>query len=313
MDLCIERWIRPNWQKIAVFEAKKANCSQTAIDQVEHQAYNACMAHLTNSGRDQMYGITIIGTTARIWYLTKDEDYLLPMVSETAGLSDRVAYIEVNSSMASELRKGFEYIVKHDMVSEKRLQRLKSISPPRPPPPPANNSYLGPTAQLTYSGQPNSAQQWPNMAVPARPAVYALPATQNPALYSTTSGSQPYTVASGQNYNDGGDEGDDGDTTMESSPGLDNEPELNHERAHLVNVTRRVKKHMIGGDEVVYCFLTRDQKLRESSKGEWESSTVMRQTTEGEYAVVPCVVYTSNKGTQYYTYELPVGKGKGKA
>ncbi|OAF62436.1 hypothetical protein VC83_00841 [Pseudogymnoascus destructans] len=82
VDLCIERWIHDKWQKIAVFEAKKTNCSQAEINEVEYLAYNACMEHFVDSGRKQMYGITTIGTTARIWYVTKAGDYLLPMCND---------------------------------------------------------------------------------------------------------------------------------------------------------------------------------------------------------------------------------------
>jgi hypothetical protein len=314
VDLRIERWKTNRWQTIALFEAKKQNCSQTEIDELEFQAFNACMAHLIYSGREQMYGITTIGTAARLWYITKDDDYLLPLVPETGGLSNRKEYIEANSTEAADLKKGFNYMIQNDMISSRQLQVLRSKCSPKPQPPVgANNQYGGPAALLTYGLQPspNPAQpQWPNIAVPTRQAVYALPATQNPTLYSTTSGSQAYTMTSVQNNNNDG-EGDDGDITMESSPGLDNEPELNYEKALYVNVTRKVVKHMLADDEVLYCFKARDQK-RETSKSQWRSSTVMG-TIGGKTAVVPCVVYTSKTGTQYYTYALPVGKGKGKA
>lgn len=321
VDLSIGRWKSNGWQIIALFEAKKQNCSQTEIQELEFQAFNACMAHLLYTGREQMYGITTIGTAARLWYITKDDDYLLPLVPETGGLSNRKEYIEANSTEAADLQKGFTSMIKYDMIPANKLQVLRSKCSPKPQPPVgANSQYLGPATPLMYGLQPspNPAQpQWPNIAIPTRQAVYALPATQNPTLYSTTSGSQAYTMAGAQNNDDDGEgddgEGDDGDITMESSPGLDNEPELNYEKVTYVNVTRKVVKHMLAEDEVFYCFQAGDKK-RETSKSQWRSSTVMGPTTTGKSAVVPCVVYTSKKkGTQYYTYALPVGKGKGKA
>lgn len=314
VDLRIERWKTNRWQTIALFEAKKQNCSQAEIQELEFQAFNACMAHLLYTGREQMYGITTIGTAARLWYITKADDYLLPLVPETGGLSNRKEYIEANSTEAADLQKGFNDMIKYDMIPANKLQVLRSNCSPKPQPPVgANSQYLGPATPLTYGLQPspNPAQpQWPNIAVPTRQAVYALPATQNPTLYSTTSGSQAYTMAGVQNNDDDG-EGDDGDITMESSPGLDNEPELNYLKVSYVNVTRKAVKHMLADDEVFYCFQAGDQK-RETSKSQWRPSTVMG-TVRGKPTVVPCVVYTSKKGTQYYTYTLPVAKGKGKA
>ncbi|ELR06923.1 hypothetical protein GMDG_02293 [Pseudogymnoascus destructans 20631-21] len=108
VDLRIERWKSNRWQIIALFEAKKQNCSQTEVDELEHQAYNACMVHLIGIGREEMYAITTIGTAARLWYITKNDDYLLPMVPVTAGLSDPTEYIEANGTMATELRGRFQ-------------------------------------------------------------------------------------------------------------------------------------------------------------------------------------------------------------
>ncbi|KFZ01476.1 hypothetical protein V500_00742 [Pseudogymnoascus sp. VKM F-4518 (FW-2643)] len=319
VDLCIERWIRDSWQKIAVFEAKKANCSQAEIDTVEFQAYEACMAHLLDSGREQMYGMTTIGTRARIWYVTKDDDYLLPMVPATVGLSDRPAYIDAHSSQALDLKKGFDYIVKNDMMSDKRLQVLRSNRSPRPSQPPANIPYFGPATQLTYgiAMQPSSvpsnptgfmspnpqAQFQSNMDTPPQP-VYGsrpLPGTLNtPLLYSTTP--QAYTVPAVQDNQDnhGDEEVEDGDNTMESPGPV---AELESGTAEYVEVTRKVVRHTLRDDEVFFCF-----QGRQTTRTQWRKSTVMYQD-----GIVRCMVYTSQKGTQYYTYALPKGKGKGKA
>jgi hypothetical protein len=65
-DLRIERWTSNGWQTIAFFEAKKQRCTQTEVDELEYQAYNACMAHLQRFKREEMYAITTIGSAARL-------------------------------------------------------------------------------------------------------------------------------------------------------------------------------------------------------------------------------------------------------
>lgn len=131
MELRIEKRIGNQWYTIICYEAKKAKCTQTEIDELEYQAYNACITHLNYTGRDQMYAITTIGTTARLWYITKTDDYLLPFVPVDTALAERSAYIEAHSTDAQQLRDGFNYVKENDNVSSKRLKVLRSNCSPR--------------------------------------------------------------------------------------------------------------------------------------------------------------------------------------
>ncbi|KAI9742351.1 MAG: hypothetical protein M1818_003884 [Claussenomyces sp. TS43310] len=82
VDLRIERWANNKWNTILLFKAKKQECTQTKIDNLESQAYDACLAHLLYTGRSEMYAVTSIGTSARLWYATMKDNYLLPVVPQ---------------------------------------------------------------------------------------------------------------------------------------------------------------------------------------------------------------------------------------
>jgi hypothetical protein len=84
------------------------------------------MTHLNYTGRDQIYAITTIGTTARLWYITKTDDYLLPFVLVDTTLAERLAYIKAHSTDAQQLRDGFNYVKENDKVSSKKLKVLRS-------------------------------------------------------------------------------------------------------------------------------------------------------------------------------------------
>ncbi|OAF57076.1 hypothetical protein VC83_05930 [Pseudogymnoascus destructans] len=294
VDLRIERWKSNRWQIIALFEAKKQNCSQTEVDELEHQAYNACM------GLRLAFGISPrTMTISFLWCLSQQVSPILQNTSKQTALWQQSS------------GDGFNYMIQNDMISADKLQVLRSNCSPRPPQPPvgANSQYLGPATQLTYGSgmqpsslypanptgfiSPNPPQaQWPssqfqsNIAdTPPQPLLWIPP--------------QVYTVPGIQDNN--GDEEDvDGDNTMES-PG--HVAELDSETAIYVDVTRKVVSHMTRPSEVFFCF-----ENRQTTKKHWRPSTIAVQG-----AIVSCVVYTSSKGTQYYTYALPKAKGKGKA
>ncbi|KFY76421.1 hypothetical protein V498_09590 [Pseudogymnoascus sp. VKM F-4517 (FW-2822)] len=148
-----------------------ADNAQGLHDTCKHWAYDPPVPrrlggsyYYKTNGQDtinQLNYYTIL-RAARLWYITKNDDYLLPMVPVTAGLSDPTEYIEANSTMATELRGGFNYMIQDDMISADQLQVPRSNYSPKPPQPPvgAHNQYLGPATQLTYgSSMQTSSQQ----------------------------------------------------------------------------------------------------------------------------------------------------------
>lgn len=131
VELHIERWKNNQWHTILFFEAKKQKCSQTEIDDLEFQEYNACIAHLGYTGRSQIYAMTVTGTSACLWYITKQDDGLLHFVPIDPGLSERAKYIEAYSTGVQDLHNRLNYLIQNNKVSSKKLQVLKSNCSPR--------------------------------------------------------------------------------------------------------------------------------------------------------------------------------------
>ncbi|KAH6667179.1 hypothetical protein B0J14DRAFT_440315, partial [Halenospora varia] len=97
-------------QKLQIVECKDHNASQSQIDEVEHQAYNACLKYLKHSGRSEMYAMTTIGTRARLWVARQTETYLEPFVPMSTGVSAIDEYIEAHSTDGHLITDGWEYM-----------------------------------------------------------------------------------------------------------------------------------------------------------------------------------------------------------
>jgi len=298
MELRIEKWIGNQWYTIICYEAKKAKCTQTEIDELECQAYNACITHLNYTGRDQMYAITTIGTAARLWYITKTDDYLLPFVPVDTALAERSAYIEAHSTDAQQLRDGFNYVKENDKVSSKRLKVLRSDCSPRTfaafMGEETRSSTLGtpgmPAVQLTYGSNQKSMESIDSIAS-KQPYSYG-PSPISSANPVTQPRSADTSMAETAEAED--EEMDDDDSEPVAAINAD---------TPYVEATRKVVSHMLRDDEVFYCF-----GGRETTKNSWKRSTILYGGK-----VMPCMLYTSSKGSKYWTWSLPKGKGKGKA
>lgn len=59
-------------------ELKRILASPTDLEEVEYQAFKACIAYLAPKV-GTVYAITSFGTKARGWTCTKDSDYLEPL------------------------------------------------------------------------------------------------------------------------------------------------------------------------------------------------------------------------------------------
>src|ERR1700710_2220561 len=80
VELVVDKWTDKSTHRPPTPEAKKHSASQSEIDILEHQAYEACITHLKYSGREQMYAMTVIGTLARLWVVYINDDYLIPWI-----------------------------------------------------------------------------------------------------------------------------------------------------------------------------------------------------------------------------------------
>ena len=68
VELVVEKWDSSDYmlKRLFIFEAKKHNASQAEIEEVEYQAFEACMKHTEYANRQEMYAMTVIGTRARL-------------------------------------------------------------------------------------------------------------------------------------------------------------------------------------------------------------------------------------------------------
>ena len=126
VELVVDKWTAErSTHRLFIFEAKKQSASQTEIETLEYQAYDACITHLNYSGRLQMYAMRVIGTMARLWIVHRDEDYLIPWISMDKNLADKFGYIEAHGSEGSQIEDGIKYMKNNAEMSRRRLDELR--------------------------------------------------------------------------------------------------------------------------------------------------------------------------------------------
>lgn len=143
VELVVDKWIGTSqlMHRLFIFEAKKHSASVTEIDELEHQAYNASVAHLHYSSREQLYAMTVIGTRARLWVVDTVETYLIPWIPEDIGLSEKTEYIKAHSTGGHLIEDGFRYMKKHEEMPAKKLKALRKNLP----------SNIRPSASTSHS------------------------------------------------------------------------------------------------------------------------------------------------------------------
>lgn len=113
-------------EKLQIIECKQHNATKAQIQEVEAQAYDACLKYLNHGQRSEMYAMTTVGTLTRLWIAYKSEDYLEPFVPKGTGLAEIKEYIEANSSDSHYITDGWEYMKLHNLLPPPRDQILKS-------------------------------------------------------------------------------------------------------------------------------------------------------------------------------------------
>ncbi|KAL2887286.1 hypothetical protein HOO65_050407 [Ceratocystis lukuohia] len=81
-------------QPLLFIEAKRSDESLTYFDDVEAQAYNACMAHLVETGQKTVWAMTCVGTKTRLWAVYHKNDYMKAFWPPGNGLSDPEEYAD---------------------------------------------------------------------------------------------------------------------------------------------------------------------------------------------------------------------------
>lgn len=84
-------------------ESKRPNASLSLIDEIEHQALNACVSYLSQKKLKHVYALTTYGTRARLWRrYDPPSDYLDPPLFGSNDLSAVKEYVEAHSTDAQQ-------------------------------------------------------------------------------------------------------------------------------------------------------------------------------------------------------------------
>jgi hypothetical protein len=91
-------------------EGKKTEASANAVQSVEGQAFEACATYCqSNNNITHVYALTTIGTFARTWKYSHATKKLEPLFG-SAGLLNLAAYVDADSSQATQLDKSFKHM-----------------------------------------------------------------------------------------------------------------------------------------------------------------------------------------------------------
>ncbi len=307
VELVVDKWTGTTTSRLFIFEAKKHHASQTEIDELEHQAYEACITHLKYTQREHMYAQTVIGTLARLWVAHVDEDYLVPWQPMGASLGDKSSYIEAHGSEGHLIRDSWAYMKRHLEMSKKDLRRLRenvrSVVESSQP----SASY---SAASTGSGFSPNYPYAASASASGMSSGYTVPPVQHPSTYSASSSAASYPGYSAANPEPGPDSGDTHpinsntkpDTGRISSPSEGASPEHETQEhyplvpndAIYVDVEVEAKKE---GD--TYHFFDGDHHYRKKDS-DWEDRTV-----EYNDDIHDCVLCTrTSSGKSFWAWSL---------
>lgn len=178
VDLVVDKWKRENYtHRLFIFEAKKKSATLTEIDELEQQAYNACLAYLIYTDREHMYAMTVVGTMARLWiaHIGADIHYLVPWIPAGDGLSRKEQYIEANSTDGYLIEEGFKYMKKYKEMPNRKLDKLCEAVAPKESTSEAQLSNI-------HSNDPS------RHSIPAEPSSSAAPYKITYSPHSSVSG-----------------------------------------------------------------------------------------------------------------------------
>ena len=100
----------------------KAQSSPGNIQEIETQAYTACIEYLNQGAIDSIYAMTTVGTKARCWIVEDKTRRLDPMFGGQK-MADLERYVEAHSSEASTITNAL-----NEMITQK--QNAIVSSPP---------------------------------------------------------------------------------------------------------------------------------------------------------------------------------------
>jgi len=310
-DLVVAKWANRSLQTRFILEVKKPNASQDEIQEVEHQTFNACIANLQQSGREQIYGMTAIGTTARLWVVHIDDDYLTPWIPSGTSLSDKHQYLEAHSNEGSLIEDGLKTMRKRAEMSENKLAALRKSASSGIQPPAGYDSpdYISQSPSARYdtalasgSGSgPDYTSKYPSTSygtshIASGPGSGPDYTSQNPSAAYSASPPLTFTIRE-RSSSEPQAEAEAGAKAEEHHP-------LVPEDAIYVDVT------LVDGK----CSFYHETKHYMNESAEWEERSVI---VAGK--TYDCFLYTGKtSGKHFWTYslrfadQLETGKGKTK-
>ncbi|KAF2189905.1 hypothetical protein K469DRAFT_659128 [Zopfia rhizophila CBS 207.26] len=90
-------------------EGKKPGANTDDMRIVEGQAFEACATYCDSAGITHVYALTTIGIFARTWKYSHDTRKLTPHFG-SAGLMNRAAYVDADSTHAAQLDQSFRHM-----------------------------------------------------------------------------------------------------------------------------------------------------------------------------------------------------------
>jgi hypothetical protein len=325
VELVVEHWSEGSMHRVFIFEAKKHLATQSEIDTLEHQAYEACLTHLVFFERDHMFAITTIGTRARLWVAHRDYDYLIPWIPNGTTLADKGSYIEAYSTDGHEIENALTYMKEKKQMSRSRLQKLLSsvntavesnqaqLSPSDSSAvdspdysfdytadtrygstSAATDSYSYPAASQSASGSRSSYTVPIHSSSSTIPLNPAEPASGSHSSYTVPIHSSSSTIP----LNPAESASDSGRFSNPSEEGSYEDVEEHSPRIPDDSLQVQLQVETIDGSEVYHFYVGKDYYKRELS--DWKDGSV-----ELNGKLYSCVFCTGkNTGQHFYTWDL---------
>lgn len=172
VDIVVERAPKERYQSDVVLfvEAKRASAATDEIERAELQAYRAGLEYIYQLPKARpVWTMTCVGPTVRLWICDKGEDYLMPWVPPTDGLSAASEYLDVLRHPVSILR-AFKHIRDNPIPRPEDMTQPPSPRPTNVTLPPAwlDSSSSAPSRMIPASSY--QASSGPSSAPPPRSA-----------------------------------------------------------------------------------------------------------------------------------------------
>ncbi|KAK8917714.1 hypothetical protein VCV18_009036 [Metarhizium anisopliae] len=113
---------------LLLLEAKRANATRDQIEAVEYQAFTACCAHLFQTQKQAISGMTCVDSKARIWAYKRNDDYETPFWPPGDELSE-IGQDGEYSTRSKELVEALEHVKKNPIPDKAIFENTPPLRP----------------------------------------------------------------------------------------------------------------------------------------------------------------------------------------